>query len=407
MNHNFKKVVATSTILSALLIAPSVLADEATQPTITNATTITATDANTQSYAEKTYSNYGETTSTPVTDANKNADVDKDGQITTINEKNGYVVHTETTVEENVPLEEDPDSECTGTKTTTTVTNEVELNAKSIMDTNLDDYSNNGYIEKVKNPNNHPKAYTNTKATTENSGPANLEVQHWQNGSNTNTTVQNWRIVFGSDYAINNTILTVTLPYSDVTTSDATDWLVDKYYKLVTNDNNIYTNKLIPKSITFNGNIATIDLGDIPAGSAYSIIFTKKFTTPQDFSNDLKVTSAKISGTWNTELITSDSKYIKTSKSTPEVTWSDQVCPIPTNPTDPTNPTVPTDPTVPVKPISNIKSVNYVKQLSSLNKNTSNTLPTTGDSKTNIFSIIGLLFMSTLLFIKQIVKKNN
>lgn len=119
-----------------------------------------------QSYADKEYGSYGPTNSVPTTDATKKADVDGDNQITTIYEANGYVPHTKTTVEKNLPIENNPDRNCIGTKTTTQYTDEVDLNAKSVMDTNLDDYSNNGYLEKVKNPNNHPNAYTNKTDNT-------------------------------------------------------------------------------------------------------------------------------------------------------------------------------------------------------------------------------------------------
>lgn len=73
------------------------------------------------------------------------------------------------------------------------------------MDTNLDDFSNNGYLEKVKNPNNHPNAYTNKTDNTTNFGPANLEVQHWQSGKNNATTAQYWRIVL--DQIMRSTML--------------------------------------------------------------------------------------------------------------------------------------------------------------------------------------------------------
>lgn len=354
MEKYIKKSIIVSVALSSLLVAPSVLADVVNAADTTNSV-VTTSDPNvvtTQSYADKTYGSYGDTTSVPVTDTTKKADTDGDGQITSIHETNGYVSHTTTTVEKNVPLEDHPDDDCTGTKTTTKYTDDVDLNAKSVMDTNLDDYSNNGYLEKVKNPNNHPNAYTNTTATTTNAGPANLEVQHWQNGTNNATKAQYWRVVFGSDYAISNAVMTVTLPYSDVTTSNATDWLVDRYYNAVTNGNNTYTNKLTPTSIKIINNIATITFGDIPAGSAYAIIFTKLFDIPQDFSNDLKITSAHISGTWKSDELTSESRYINSSKTTPTIAWSDQVCPIPEKPTKPIKPHTPGQPTLPNTPIS-------------------------------------------------------
>lgn len=106
------------------------------------------------------------------------------------------------------------------------------------MDTNLDDYSNNGYIEKVKNPNNHPNA-----TDKENFGPGNLEVQHWQDGPNEATTAQYWRAVFATDHAINNAELRVTLPYEDVTKEDVTDWVVNRYYPAVSNNGTSYYTK--------------------------------------------------------------------------------------------------------------------------------------------------------------------
>ncbi|PNY22465.1 hypothetical protein ASN88_00459 [Streptococcus parauberis] len=419
MEKNIKKGIILSVTLSSLLVAPTVLADVVNTTDTTNSI-VTTSNANAiapQSYADKTYGSYGDTTSVPVTDTTKKAVTDGDGQITSIHETNGYVSHTTTTVEKDVPLEDYPDDDCTGTKTTTKYTDEVDLNAKSVMDTNLDDYSNNGYLEKVKNPNNHPNAYTNLTATTTNAGPANLEVQHWQNGTNNATKSQYWRVVFGSDYAINNAVMTVTLPYSDVTTSNATDWLVDRYYNAVTNSNNIYTNKLNPISIEIINNIATITFGDIPAGSAYAIVFTKLFNTPQDFSNNLKMTSAHISGTWKSDDLTGESKYINSSKTAPTITWSDQVCLLPEKPTKPSKPTEPTNPSTPEQPIlpstptsSKIQKNGitptslHTVNTNSVNKEKTTSLPTTGDSKVEISSLIG--FVLAVLGGQFILKRN-
>lgn len=399
MKTRIKKGIFASVALSSLLVAPVILADEVNTTTPTDSTTTSNVTDAPQSYADKTYGSYGATNSVPVTDATKKADVDGDGQITSIHETNGYISHSTTTVENNIPIDNDPDEKCTGTKTTTQYTDEVDLNAKSVMDTNLDDYSNNGYLEKVKNPNNHPNAYTNTTADTTNAGPANLEVQHWQNGKNDATNAQYWRVVFGSDYAINNAVMTVTLPYSDVIATNATDWLVDRYYNAVTNGNNIYTNKLTPKSIEITNNIATITFGDIPASSAYAIIFTKTFNTPQDFSNNLKMTSAHISGTWKADELTADSKYIKSSKTTPTITWSDQVCPIPEKPTEPNNPSTPITPEKSnfpntVKTPKPVKSTVTHSSTSHVVAEKNNSLPATSDSKTGMFSVIGFILVA-------------
>ncbi|WP_239761213.1 hypothetical protein, partial [Mammaliicoccus sp. N-M51] len=77
----------------------------------------------------------------------------------------------------------------------------------------------------------------------------------------------------------------VTLPYDNVTTSDASDWLVNRYYPAVSKDGkSSYTNIITPENITFDGNIAIINLGNVVANSAYGIVFNKQFDTPQDFS---------------------------------------------------------------------------------------------------------------------------
>ncbi|EKK0954714.1 peptidase, partial [Enterococcus faecalis] len=299
-------------------------------------------EANQKSYAEKKYDNV-QMNSEPVTESNIKKDKDKDGQLTYFKENNGYVPKTDEVTEKHIPT---GNGECVGDKTTKSYTDEVDLNAKSVMDTNLDDYSNNGYLEKVRNPNNHPKI--DSSNSDENLyGPGNLEVQHWQSGSNESTTIQNWRIVFATDYAINNAILTVTLPYDNVTLTNVTDWVINQYYPAVTNNNNLYTNHLVPLDISFNGNIATINFGNIVGYSAFGMVFSKKFDTPQDFSNDLKVTAARVTGTWKSDELTADSKYIKSSKTEPSIIWTNEVCPIPT---DPDKPGTPDEPGTPDKP---------------------------------------------------------
>lgn len=275
-------------------------------------------------YAENTYTNIA-TETTLVDTISQAKDVDNDGKLTYLKHNNGYVVNQRTTKDTHIPM---PDKEgCFGDRTSIYYTDEFEFNAKSIMDTNLDDYSNNGYLEKVANPINHPNLFPDETTIEKYAGPGNFEIQHWQTGKNEATTQQNWRVVFATDYAIKQAKLTVTLPYSDTTTTDVTDWLINRYYPSVINGDNIYQHKMTPNSIEINGNTATIDLGNIPAGSAYGIIFTKTFDTPQDFSKSLKVTSAKLTGTWQSETLTHHSPYVKSSKTTPIVTWDNTYCP--------------------------------------------------------------------------------
>ncbi|PCF86312.1 hypothetical protein [Staphylococcus intermedius] len=275
---------------------------DATQPEVnenTNVTTNKASetpeDTNDEgtSYTAKQYPDQDTNSIAVENDADDKKDTDKDGALTYFKEQNGYVPEQTQTVKNGVKTSE----HCTADEVTTEYTNKVNLNAKSVMDTNLDDYSNNGFQEKMKNPNNHPNA------TDVNSyGPGNLEVQHWQTGSNEATTSQNWIIVFATDYAIDNGVMRVTLPYDNVTTSDASNWLVNRYYPAVSRDGkSSYTNVITPENITFDGNIAIINLGNVAANSAYGIVFNKQFDTPQDFSNGPLTTSINVSGEWNEE----------------------------------------------------------------------------------------------------------
>ncbi|PQF01958.1 peptidase, partial [Enterococcus faecium] len=293
----------------------------------------TSNEISQKSYAEKKYENV-QMNSEPTNDSNINKDTDNDGKLTYFKEVNGYVPKIDEIIEKNVPR---GNGECIGDKITKSYTDEVDLNAKSVMDTNLDDYSNNGYLEKVKNPNNHPS--TDSSNTDEDLyGPGNLEVQHWQNGPNDATKTQNWRVVFATDYAINNAVLTVTLPYDNVSVTNVTDWVINRYYPAVTNNNNIYTNYLVPLDISFNGNVATINFGNIVGYSAFGMIFSKTFDVPQDYSKDLKVTSARVIGTWKSDELNADSKYIKSSKTEPSIIWQNEVCPIPIDPETPETP---------------------------------------------------------------------
>ncbi len=392
-------------LMSGNLFSSQVFASEtATSETATSETATseaaTSNEISQKSYAEKKYENV-QMNSEPTNDSNINKDTDNDGKLTYFKEVNGYVPKIDEIIEKNVPR---GNGECIGDKITKSYTDEVDLNAKSVMDTNLDDYSNNGYLEKVKNPNNHSS--TDSSNTDEDLyGPGNLEVQHWQNGPNDATKTQNWRVVFATDYAINNAVLTVTLPYDNVSVTNVTDWVINRYYPAVTNNNNIYTNYLVPLDISFNGNVATINFGNIVGYSAFGMIFSKTFDVPQDFSKDLKVTSARVIGTWKSDELNADSKYIKSSKTEPSIIWQNEVCPIPIDPETPETPETPEIPETPETPSKMNVAENQTRITSLSNKVNNNliekntvkatkshngdTLPKTGESKSTIFSVIG------------------
>ncbi|MEG2641842.1 MAG: SHIRT domain-containing protein [Eubacterium sp.] len=242
------------------------------------------------SYLSQTYG-------VPYTEKDANgsaADRDQDGKLTYMLPSNGYKAATKTITETIIN-----ERGCQEDQITTVYTDGVEFNARSVMDPNLDDYSNNGYFEKVYNPRNHHVNSDNAELAAT-FGPGNLEVQHWQDAGISQTQVQFWRIVFASDYAMDNVVMTITLPYDDTTNSDTTDWVINRYYPAV-NGGGRYTQAMQGKSITINGNIATIEFGNIPSDSAYGITFTKRFDPPADFSEDKKVTAAKVTGQWNEE----------------------------------------------------------------------------------------------------------
>lgn len=300
--------------------------------------------------------------------------------------KNGYIVGEDISI-----VKQGKDGACDIITVEKKINDKVNLNASAKIDTRLKDYSNNGYTEKITNENNHSiTTETEKKAAEKLSGPGNLEVQHWQDGPNESTKQQHWRFVFATDYAIKNGKITVKLPYElkdNYTIEDTTDWLVNRYYPAVTgkkfySDLNVVNKDTYKSKIQIDGDKLTIDVGDIPARTAFSFTVHKKFDTPQDFSKDIKEASINVSGNWRL-----DEKYIKlpTTKISHDIkcgTCELPNTPVPNRPT-PNKPEKPKNP-VPNKPVPN-KSVPSKPQVTyNRTKVSENSLP---DTNSNIWSL--------------------
>ena len=300
--------------------------------------------------------------------------------------KNGYIVGEDISI-----VKQGKDGACDIITVEKKINDKVNLNASAKIDTRLKDYSNNGYTEKITNENNHSiTTETEKKAAEKLSGPGNLEVQHWQDGPNESTKQQHWRFVFATDYAIQNGKITVKLPYElkdNYTIEDTTDWLVNRYYPAVTgkkfySDLNVVNKDTYKSKIQIDGDKLTIDVGDIPARTAFSFTVHKKFDTPQDFSNDIKEASINVSGNWRL-----DEKYIKlpTTKISHDIKCG--TCELPNTP-DPNKPTPnkPVEPKnpVPSKPVSNKHVPSKPQVTHKITKVSENSLP---DTNSNIWSL--------------------
>ena len=312
--------VGASSILVGIVLGTGIVAHADTIPSTNQAVeSVSFAVTNQDATNTQTGSNIQAATATPAPEtASNTVPVDSSGYTL---EKNGYVAHEGDTT---TSIESHDNKECT--VSTTPYNNSVDLNAKSIMDTNLVDYSNNGYLEKVKNPNNHKVTVSDTNASVDPYGPGNLEVQHWQNGKNEATSQQNWRVVFASDYPINNAVLTVNLPDNGYTYSDATAWYINRYLPNAAGST-FYTNALKPLSITINNRTALIILGNIAARSGYGITFSKKYSTPQEFSQNLKTVDAHLTGSWDVAQMSGQEQYVKTSKSDPIISRHCKIVP--------------------------------------------------------------------------------
>ena len=300
--------------------------------------------------------------------------------------KNGYIVGEDISI-----VKQGKDGACDIITVEKKINDKVNLNASAKIDTRLKDYSNNGYTEKITNENNHSiTTETEKKAAEKLSGPGNLEVQHWQDGPNESTKQQHWRFVFATDYAIQNGKITVKLPYElkdNYTIEDTTDWLVNRYYPAVTgkkfySDLNVVNKDTYKSKIQIDGDKLTIDVGDIPARTAFSFTVHKMFATPQDFSKDIKEASINVSGNWRL-----DEKYIKlpTTKISHDIkcgTCELPNTPVPNRPT-PNKPEKPKNP-VPSKPVPNKNVPNKPQVTYNRTKVSENSLP---DTNSNIWSL--------------------
>lgn len=300
--------------------------------------------------------------------------------------KNGYIVGEDISI-----VKQGKEGACDIITVEKKINDKVNLNASAKIDTRLKDYSNNGYTEKITNENNHSiTTETEKKAAEKLSGPGNLEVQHWQDGPNESTKQQHWRFVFATDYAIQNGKITVKLPYElkdNYTIEDTTDWLVNRYYPAVTgkkfySDLNVVNKDTYKSKIQIDGDKLTIDVGDIPARTAFSFTVHKKFDTPQDFSNDIKEASINVSGNWRL-----DEKYIKlpTTKISHDIkcgTCELPNTPVPNRPT-PNKPEKPKNP-VPSKPVPNKYVPSKPQVTYNRTKVSENSLP---DTNSNIWSL--------------------
>jgi hypothetical protein len=300
--------------------------------------------------------------------------------------KNGYIVGEDISI-----VKQGKDGACDIITVEKKINDKVNLNASAKIDTRLKDYSNNGYTEKITNENNHSiTTETEKKAAEKLSGPGNLEVQHWQDGPNESTKQQHWRFVFATDYAIQNGKITVKLPYElkdNYTIEDTTDWLVNRYYPAVTgkkfySDLNVVNKDTYKSKIQIDGDKLTIDVGDIPARTAFSFTVHKKFDTPQDFSNDIKEASINVSGNWRL-----DEKYIKlpTTKISHDIKCGTCELPntsVPNRPT-PNKPEKPKNP-VPSKPVPNKYVPSKPQVTYNRTKVFENSLP---DTNSNIWSL--------------------
>jgi len=300
--------------------------------------------------------------------------------------KNGYIVGEDISI-----VKQGKDGACDIITVEKKINDKVNLNASAKIDTRLKDYSNNGYTEKIINENNHSiTTETEKKAAEKLSGPGNLEVHHWQDGPNESTKQQHWRFVFATDYAIQNGKMTVKLPYElkdNYTIEDTTNWLVNRYYPAVTgkkfySDLNVVNKDTYKSKIQIDGDKLTIDVGDIPARTAFSFTVHKKFDTPQDFSNDIKEASINVSGNWRL-----DEKYIKlpTTKISHDIkcgTCELPNTPVPNRPT-PNKPEKPKNP-VPSKPVPNKNVPNKPQVTYNRTKVSENSLP---DTNSNIWSL--------------------
>lgn len=183
---------------------------------------------------------------------------------------------------------EETDEDCIKTVTKMTETTKISYDFEAIAEIAPD----GSIIKKVKSPEN--KAHDHSNPTyAEQYGPVDLE---WNPKFGINDT---YRVNFGTNYAIENAKLTLTLPVEGYTFGqDATDWLINRYYNNINGKSNydylvyfvkdktdeeiLELNKSSERIIYFKAPVISndnktfeIDLGTLPARTAFSLQFLR------------------------------------------------------------------------------------------------------------------------------------
>lgn len=191
----------------------------------------------------------------------------------------------------------------------------VELNAAAWSNPNLTNHPNNGYLIKVANPNNHDGVSDSIL------GPGNLEMQHWVSRKS-----QYFRPVFATDFGMDNAVWTITLPFDPAdsnvrmgTIKDGGNWYVNTYFPRIGKGGFYQLHPIDTSAIQINGNVLTINLGNLPARSAMALEIPLLYDTDIDFSNEnanpTNIGYEKVVGNWAAPLADSHKTYRITSSS--------------------------------------------------------------------------------------------
>ncbi|MCQ9352493.1 hypothetical protein NQ015_05665 [Corynebacterium sp. 153RC1] len=177
----------------------------------------------------------------------------------------------------------------------------VDWTATSINDPDLNNYSNNGYLSKVKNSLNHK----NSGGQEE---PGNFELQHWVSQ---NRDSDFWRFVFSTQHRILNPgqtlTLTAELPSEGYTAdTSATEWLVTRYYggseDVRASSLDLPEQQPLKATVTVTGKTLTAVFHNnstdaIEANSAIAIVASKAYASSQELLATPRIVTSHITGT--------------------------------------------------------------------------------------------------------------